>query len=48
MSQGVFYNRGMSPAPSKYSIYHMNLLKGRKDNGIIKGLTKIEQKEGAG
>jgi hypothetical protein len=38
----------MNPAPSKYSIYHIGLLKSRRDNGIIKGLTRIECKEGAG
>jgi hypothetical protein len=38
----------MNPAPSEYSMYHGYLLNSRKNNRIIKGLTKIEQKEGAG
>jgi len=38
----------MNPASSKYSIYHTYLLNSRKNNGIIKGSKKIEQKEGAG
>jgi hypothetical protein len=38
----------MNPAPSKYSMYYRYLLNGRKNKGIIKGLTKIEHKEGAG
>jgi len=38
----------MNPAPSKYSMYQGHLLNSRNNNGIIKGLTKIEQKEDAG
>jgi hypothetical protein len=43
----------MNPAPSKYSMYHVYLLKiGRAysqlKNRITTGLKKIEQKEGAG
>jgi predicted GIY-YIG superfamily endonuclease len=40
----------MNPAPSKYSVYHVYLLKSRKDDSLYIGYTneKIEQKEGAG
>lgn len=38
----------MNPAPSKYLMCQMYLSKSRRDNGIIKDLKKIEQKEGAG
>jgi len=49
----------MNPAPSKYSIYDAYLINNRiphyfllnnflVQNGIMKGLTKIEQEEGAG
>jgi predicted GIY-YIG superfamily endonuclease len=40
----------MNPAPSKYSVYHVYLLKNRKNNSLYIGYTneKIEQKEGAG
>ncbi len=40
----------MNPAPSKYSVYLVYLLKSRKDDSLYIGYTneKIEQKEGAG
>jgi len=38
----------MNPAPSKYSIYYWYLLNARKNDGIIKGSTKTDKKEGAG
>jgi hypothetical protein len=40
----------MNPALSKYSVYHVYLLKSRKDDSLYIGYTseKIEQREGAG
>jgi predicted GIY-YIG superfamily endonuclease len=40
----------MNPAPSKYSMYHVYFLRGRKNSSLYVGYTngKLEQKEGAG
>jgi len=39
----------MNPTPFKYSMYHMYLLKSRKNNRLYIGYTnEIEQAEGAG